>query len=155
MKNIFLIIFFTLLVVSSHTFYQCSSGSNISSGTGNNDEMQNKLEQKSEQPAFVSIPFEKPIQDSGHYFTYRFRNSDDKILDIVDFLTILSSEGFNIVEAWYFPGPNCGYSRTTYHPQLIIKLKNYDSRLKNFNFTYLSNKLILKCSENTSMYVSR
>lgn len=144
-------ILFLLVIISMLSAYRCSSGTQTSAEIRDSEKQES--ETTVEKSAFVCVPFEKPSQQSGFYFTYRFRTSDDKFFDIMDFLTGLSSEGFDIAAAWYFTGPNCGSTRTIYHPQLIVQLENKDLRLINFNFLYTTDKLIFKCTENTVMYV--
>lgn len=144
-------ILFLIVIISTLSFYRCSSGTQTSSD--DRDAAEQESESTVEKSAFVSVPFERPSQQSGFYFSYRFRTSDDRIYDIMDFLTGLSSEGFDIAAAWYFPGPNCGSSKTIYHPQLMVQLKKKDLRMNNYNFVFLTDKLIFKCTESTEMYV--
>jgi hypothetical protein len=146
-------ILFLLVIISMLSAYRCSSGTQTSAEIRDSEEQ--KSETIVEKSAFVSVPFERPSQQSGFYFTYRFRTSDDRIYDIMDFLTGLVSEGFDIAAAWYFAGPNCGTSKTIYHPQLIVQLKKKDLRMNNYNFLYTTDKLIFKCTENTVKYVPR
>lgn len=144
-------ILFLLVIISILSAYRCSSGTQTSAEIRDSEEQES--ETTVEKSAFVSVPFERPSQQSGFYFTYRFRTSDDRIYDIDEFLNNLASEGFNIISAWYFAGPNCGSTRTIYHPQLIVQLKKKDLRINNYNFLYTSDKLIFKCTENTVKYV--
>ncbi|MFO7524126.1 MAG: hypothetical protein R6W68_01610 [Ignavibacteriaceae bacterium] len=151
MKIKFSNILFLLVIISILSFYRCSSGTQTTFEDRESDEQ--KTESTVEKSAFISVPFEKPSQQSGYYFMYRFKTSDDRIYNIIDFLTGLSSEGFDIAAAWYFAGPNCGNSKTIYHPQLMVQLKKKDLRMNNYNFVYLTDKLIFKCTESTEMYV--
>lgn len=142
---------FVLSILSIVSLNKCSSGTRTTAEASESEGQQ--TESTVEKSAFISVPFEKPSQQSGYYFMYRFRTSDDKIYNIIDFLTGLSSEEFDIAAAWYFPGPNCGSSKTIYHPQLMVQLKKKDLRMNNYNFVFLTDKLIFKCTESTEMYV--
>lgn len=119
---------------------------------GSESENQEK-ETTFEKSAFVKALFKNPSQQSGHFFTYRFKTSNDRINDIDEFLNNLASEGFDIISAWYFAGPNCGSSKTIYHPQLIVQLSTRDLRLNNFNFVFTTDRIIFKCTENTVRYI--
>lgn len=130
---------------------RCSSGiQTTTEGSGSEKQETVKTVEKS---AFISVPFERPSHQSGYFFTYRFRTSNDRIYDIDEFLNGLASEGFEIVSAWYFAGPSCGSLKTIYHPQLVVQLSTKNLRLNNFNFVYITDKLIFKCTENTVRYI--
>lgn len=139
------------LLISMLALNKCSSGIQTTTEDSGSEKQETII--TAEKSAFVSVPFERPSQQSGHFFTYRFRTSDDMINDINQFLNDLASEGFDIISAWYFAGPNCGSSKTIYHPQLVVQLSTKNLRLNNFNFVYITDKLIFKCTENTVRYI--
>ncbi len=151
MKIKFSNILFLLVIISILSFYRCSSGTQTTTEGSESDEQY--IESTVEKSAFTSVPFERPSHQSGYFFTYRFRTSDDRIYDIDEFLNNLALEGFNIVSAWYFSGPNCGSSKTIYHPQLIVQLITRDLRLNNFNFVITTDRIVFKCTENTVRYI--
>ena len=150
-KSKILQILFVLSLLSMLALNKCSSGTQATTEGSESDEQQ--TESTVEKSAFTSVPFERPSQQSGYFFTYRFRTSDDRINNIDEFLKNLALEGFNIVSAWYFSGPNCGSSKTIYHPQLIVQLSTRDLRLNNFNFVFTTDRIVFKCSENTVRYI--
>lgn len=143
--------FVLLILIGIMMLISCSSNTEI---TEENDESEVTVSETDVvKSAFISVPFERPSQQTGHYFSYRFRTSDDRIYNIDEFLNSLYTEGFEINSAWYFAGPTCGSSKTIYHPQLIVQLASRDLRLKNFNFVPITDQLIFKCSESTIMYI--
>lgn len=150
-KSKILQILFVLSLFSMLAINNCSSGTRTTTEGIESDEQD--IESTVEKSAFTSVPFERPSQQSGHFFTYRFRTSDDRIYDIDEFLNNLAFEGFNIISAWYFAGPNCGTSKTIYHPQLIVQLNTRDLRLNNFNFVFTTDRIVFKCTENTFRYI--
>jgi hypothetical protein len=152
-KSKILQILFVISLLSLLALNNCSSGTQTTTERSESEEQES--ETTIEKSAFVKVPFERASQQSGHFFTYRFRTSDDRIYDIDEFLNNLASEGFDIISAWYFAGPNCGSSKTIYHPQLIVQLSTRDLRLNNFNFVYTTDRIIFKCTENTDRYIQK
>lgn len=135
--------------------YQCSGSGNVTSDSNQETDKISDSTQTHEVSLFKQVEFERPTQQTGYFFTFRFRTSEDRINNIDEFLNYLSEEKFNIISAWYFAGPHCGNLRTIYHPQLIVQLSSKDLRLNNYNFVYITDKIIFKCSENTIRFVPK
>lgn len=102
---------------------------------------------------FISIPYEEPYPQFSFYYSYNFNSTNEKIIDIKNFLSNLYSKGFKIQAAWYFAGGGCGNSRVYVSPQLIVQLEKNDFDLINYNFSSLSEKPKIKCEKNAGKYI--